>query len=114
MPDPRELSSTDDLQAALDAPRAVLFKYGTYCPISAAARAQLAEFLREHPDATVYQVAVDRCRDVSDHIADRLGVEHASPQAFLLESGEIAWQATHHSIRASELATRWRGAPRAD
>lgn len=107
MADPRDIATTDDVQACLEEPRAVLFKYGSHCPISAAARTQLAQFLEANPDAVVYQVAVDVNRDVSDHIADTLGIEHASPQAFLLCDGDVEWQATHHSIRASELGNRW-------
>ena len=107
MPDPRDITTPEDVHACLDAPRALLFKYGTHCPISAAARGQLGEFIAERPDALVYQVAVDQHRDVSDYIAQRLGVPHASPQAFLLESGEIRWQATHHAISRDVLADRW-------
>lgn len=113
MPDLRDLASSDDVTAALAAPRAVVFKYGTRCPISAAARGQLGEFVTECPDALVYQVAVDEHRDISDDIAMRLGVAHASPQAFVLNAGEIRWAATHHAISARLLAERWRsGEPR--
>ena len=107
MAEPREISTKDDVKACLEEPNAVLFKYGTHCPISAAARTQLAEFVKEHPDAVVYQVAVDEHRDVSDYIAEKLGVKHQSPQAFLVCSGDVTWQATHHSIQARELASRW-------
>ena len=107
MAEPREISTTDDVRACLEEPRAVLFKYGTHCPISAAARTQLAQFVEKHPDAVVYQVAVDEHRDVSEFIAEKLGVPHQSPQAFLVCAGDVTWQATHHSIQARELASRW-------
>ena len=107
MAEPREIATKDEVRACLEEPRAILFKYGTHCPISAAARTQLAEFVERNPDAVVYQVAVDEHRDVSDFIAEKLGVQHASPQAFLLSSGDVTWQATHHSIQARELASRW-------
>jgi len=109
MAEPREISTNDDVHACLEEPRAVLFKYGTHCPISAAARTQLAEFCERTPDAVVYQVAVDEHREVSDFIAEKLGVQHASPQAFLLRDGDVAWKATHHSISARDLASQWAG-----
>lgn len=107
MPELRDLSSSDDVTAALEAPCAVLFKYGSRCPISTAARSELGAFCEECPDAVVYQVAVDQHRDISDDIAIRLGVPHASPQAFVLRAGEIRWSATHHAISARLLAERW-------
>jgi bacillithiol system protein YtxJ len=112
MAEPREISTNDEVKACLEEPRAVLFKYGTHCPISAAARTQLAQFVERSPDAVVYQVAVDTHRDVSDYIAEKLGVPHASPQAFVVCSGDIAWQATHHSIQARALASQWDTAAR--
>ena len=107
MAEPREISTKDDVRACLEERCAVLFKYGTHCPISAAARRQLAEFVEANSDAVVYQVAVDEHRDVSDFIAEKLGVAHASPQAFLLSAGDVTWQATHHSIQARDLGSRW-------
>ena len=107
MANPQNIATEDDARRALAEPRAILFKYGTRCPISAAAVRELGDFVRDSPDAVVYQVAVDQCRDVSDFIAEQLGVEHESPQAFLLCDGDVRWQATHFSIVAEELATQW-------
>ena len=110
MSDPVDLSTHDDVHLAMRAPRAVLFKYGTRCPISTAARNQLETFRGDCPDAVVYQVAVDQHRDLSDYIAEQLGVRHESPQAFVLQAGEIRWAATHYAIEARMLAERWSSA----
>ena len=99
----QSLETTADLDAALRARVAVLLKYSTTCPISANARRELSAFEQRHPDQTVYGVDVHRARDVSNAVADRLGVEHESPQAFILRAGEPVWTATHWSISADDV-----------
>ena len=99
----QNLDTSGDLDAALDAPTAVLLKYSTTCPISANARRELSAFEQRHPDQTVYGVDVHRAREVSQALADRLGVQHESPQAFILRGGEPVWTATHWSISADEV-----------
>jgi bacillithiol system protein YtxJ len=110
MADPRDCTSPDDVDAALAEPRAILFKYGTHCPISAAARRELVTFASRQPDATVYQVAVDEHRETSAYVAERLGVRHESPQAFVLRQGEVTWKATHFDITALDLRKQYEAA----
>ena len=100
----RSLETPQDLKAALEAPVAVVLKYSTTCPISANARRELTAFEERHPDQPVYCVDVHRARNVSEALAHRLGVEHESPQAFILRDGEPVWTATHWSISADEVA----------
>ena len=97
------LESSQDLDTALQAPVAVLLKYSTTCPISANARRELTAFEERHPDQAVYGVDVHRARDVSSEVAERLGVEHESPQAFILRDGRIVYTAAHWDISAGDL-----------
>ena len=103
------LQSTDELDAALNAPVAVLLKYSTTCPISANARRELTAFEGRHPDQTVYGVDVHRAREVSNEVAGRLGVEHESPQLFVLRDGEPVYTVTHWEISASDLEKELEG-----
>lgn len=97
------LESTQDLDGALKAPVAVLLKYSTTCPISANARREITAFEGRHPDAAVYGIDVHRARDVSNELAGRLGVEHESPQLFVLRGGEPVYTVTHWDISAADL-----------
>ena len=99
----QNLESPQALDAALQAPVAVLLKYSTTCPISANARREMASFEQDHPDQTVYGVDVHRAREVSTAVAERLGVEHESPQLFILRDGEPVYTVTHWDISAHEL-----------
>jgi bacillithiol system protein YtxJ len=42
-------------------------------------------------------------RDLSDAAAQRLGVPHASPQAFVIRQGHCVWHASHHDITTNAL-----------
>ncbi len=86
----------------------MLFKHSLTCPVSSTALRQYQSFLDGRPegDAGVYTlVEVQNARDVSNEIARRTGVRHESPQALLLRDGEVAWHASHWSIKAEALAS---------
>ncbi len=87
---------------------AILLKHGATCPISAAAREELADFSRQHGDVPVYDLEVTGNRELSDYAADRLGVEHQSPQAFVLRDGKAVWHAEHYDITAKALEAKTR------
>ena len=97
------ISSTQEFDAVLREPTAVVFKHSTRCPISAAAYKQLAAVDDGRAPAAVYIVEVNERRDVSDYIAERLGTPHDSPQAFVLARGAPVWHASHYAIRAREI-----------
>jgi bacillithiol system protein YtxJ len=75
----------------------VLFKHSTTCPISARAYSQMSQLDRERI-GEVALVVVQTARPVSDEIARRTGVSHASPQAFVLRDGKAVWDASHFDI----------------
>ena len=49
-------------------------------------------------DGEMNVIVVQDHRAVSNAVAERLGVRHASPQAFVLKGGEILYHATHYGI----------------
>ena len=77
----------------------VVLKHSTTCPISAAA---YREFTSEALQ-NAYLVKVIEQRDVSNEIAKDLQVQHASPQAIVIQNREATWQATHHHITAQAI-----------
>lgn len=85
----------------------VIFKHSLTCPISAAALREYQSFLEERPegdDAVYSLIEIQNARDVSKALAERTGVRHESPQALVVRDGEVAWHASHWSIKASRLA----------
>ncbi len=88
-----------------------IFKHSTRCPISAAAEAEFEKFAAAHPDVAVYRVLVIEDRAISNAIAEKLAIPHASPQAILIREGKPVWSATHWDITERELkaqSTAWK------
>ncbi|MDF1504411.1 bacillithiol system redox-active protein YtxJ [Roseisolibacter sp. H3M3-2] len=104
----RDLTTEAEADAPFREATCVLLKHGAHCPISRAARAELEAFAERHPDVPVYRVEVTEHRALSDALAARLGVEHQSPQAFVLRDGAPAWHAAHFDITADGLERRVR------
>jgi bacillithiol system protein YtxJ len=99
----RELTSDTDLDALLREPEALLLKHGAHCPISAAAREELHAFAARRPELPIYLLEVTGHRELSNTVATRLSVAHASPQAFLLRDGRPTWRAEHFDITVDAL-----------
>lgn len=76
----------------------MLFKHSTTCPISAGVYQMVSQI-----DADVYLVVVQRARDVSNYIAEKTGVRHQSPQAFIIKDGEPIYHASHYDVELKEV-----------
>jgi len=89
----------DELLARSNNEPVVLFKHSTSCPISAHAHREMEKFT----DADVNLVIVQRARDVSRLIEQRMGVRHESPQALVLRNGGVVWNASHYDVTADAV-----------
>jgi bacillithiol system protein YtxJ len=76
----------------------VIFKHSLTCPISSAAYDQMEAF-----DGSVSLVEVQKARELSNEIENRLGVTHASPQVIVLRNGQVVWNASHFNITANAV-----------
>jgi len=78
------------------------FKHSLTCPISATAFSEYKKF-NEVNEANSYYLAVQESRDLSNHVAQTLGIRHESPQAFYIKDGEALWNASHGKITVDSL-----------
>ena len=99
----REIADAAALAAAIESPRAVLFKHSTRCPVSAYVIDEVMEFAEDHPKWPVYVLRVIEQRPLSNETAERLGVRHESPQAFVLHQGRVRWHGSHNEVTADAL-----------
>lgn len=85
----------------------LIFKHSTRCSISAAAlgRMERGWARLESENIKPYYLDLLRHRQVSNEVAEVLGVEHESPQAILLMEGQVRHVASHYDIRPDDLAT---------
>ncbi|MBE3590038.1 MAG: bacillithiol system redox-active protein YtxJ [Firmicutes bacterium] len=92
----------------------LVFKHSSACARSARAFQEWQAFLHspEAAQAATALVWVLEQRGLSQALARRLGVPHASPQALLVRHGRAVWTASHEAITCSALraAVRARGA----
>ncbi len=82
----------------------VLFKHSTRCSISEMA---LKRFEREAqellPLAKIYYLDLIIFRPVSNAIAEKFDVIHQSPQAIVIDKGEVIYNASHSAISALKI-----------
>src|SRR5882762_3224308 len=83
----------------------VIFKHSLTCAISASAYKQMAEF-----EGEVALIEVQRARELSTEIENRLGVTHESPQVIVLRNGQVVWNASHFRITTDAVAAAVRDA----
>jgi bacillithiol system protein YtxJ len=76
----------------------LVFLHDPWCPISARAARQVAQV-----DVEVVTIDVSREHDLSRDIVRRTGIQHASPQAILIDEGVAVWSASHFSIDRSSI-----------
>jgi monothiol bacilliredoxin len=98
------IASEADVATAMAEPLAVVYKHSPICPTSSMAYEEIRLLRRLHADVPVYLVDVVNARPLSRHIAEQMGVVHASPQAIILQSGVPAWHGSHFDLRADHMA----------
>ena len=81
----------------------MLFKLSTRCPVSAYVIDEVIDFAETYPEWPVYVLRVIEQRALSIEAAERLGVRHESPQAFVLRKGRVHWHGSHNEITAETL-----------
>ena len=103
----KELLEIDDLQEVWETSTekpVILFKQSTTCPVSAEAFTELQRLLdSNNKDIAAYYVKVRETRPVSNQIAEDLGIQHQSPQAFVVKNKEAVWNASHNKITEDSL-----------
>ncbi|HXC05698.1 MAG TPA: bacillithiol system redox-active protein YtxJ [Bacteroidia bacterium] len=90
----------------------VLFKHSTRCSISSMAKRVLSGEM-EHMDgqrADVYYLDLLLHRFLSDAIAERYQVEHASPQLLVIKDGKCIYHASHEDISLEKALRKILGA----
>jgi len=84
-------------------PRFFFMKHSLTCPISGNAFNEYQSFLNKHGEEEGYYLAVQESKELSNHIAEKFGIKHESPQAFLFIDGKPGWNASHGNITETEL-----------
>lgn len=101
-----ELSDSEQLKHLLEESESkpfVIFKHSTRCSISMMAKNRVERQDTEGLDMPFYYLDLLRNRQVSNEIAERLNIEHESPQMLLVANGRCLYHASHGEIDLNEL-----------
>lgn len=99
----QQLHTLEELEQFVAEPgKKLLFKHSTTCPISAKAHEEFQAYLKD-ADTAAAVVLVIEDRPVSNHIAEKFGIKHESPQLFLLENEEVRWNTSHWKITKNAI-----------
>lgn len=85
----------------------ILFKHSQSCGVSLMARELLAE---AGGPAPVHEIVVQRQRDLSQQVAEHLGVRHESPQVFIVAGGAATWHSSHSGVTPERVSRAFREA----
>lgn len=96
----RTIESEADIQAALSAELALIYKHSPHCGLSSIARVEMVWFAQGNPEVPIWTVDVIHQRSLSDDIAARFGIRHESPQVILLRRGRPVFDASHRGVSA--------------
>lgn len=99
------MKTSADFAAALEASQqqpVIIFKHSDNCPFSGAAQIEVAH--AKH-DLEIYGTTVQYAPDLKMEIAEKLGVEHSSPQAILLHKGAAISHYFRGEIKERTLKT---------
>ena len=97
------MHTSQDFDAALEASYEkpiVIFKHSATCPFSAAAQVEVAN--AKH-DIDIYGIVLQYTGDLKTEIAEKLEVEHKSPQTIIVHEGKAISHQWRDEIQESEL-----------
>ena len=97
----RSFERLDELFAESYIRPVLLFKHSNSCGLSTDVFEQVSALIDN-----MHVVVVQQDREISNAVADRLAVRHASPQAFVLWEGRPIYHATHYAIDPVEIENK--------
>jgi bacillithiol system protein YtxJ len=103
------LTTAAELDEALSAPRSLIFKHSELCPVSGLALQEVMALADAHPDLPIHLIDVLAERPLSQRVAETLAIRHESPQALIVERGEVIWHASHFGVMRERMERVLRG-----
>jgi bacillithiol system protein YtxJ len=99
------IAELDELIALSETSTILIYKHSDRCNICHVALNRIERNWKEEDnEKTVpYFLDVLRHRDVSNAIAERLGIRHESPQALLIRNGKCFYSSTHSEINYADI-----------
>ncbi|HSV32953.1 MAG TPA: bacillithiol system redox-active protein YtxJ [Pyrinomonadaceae bacterium] len=107
--DLRDIDSLDRFFELSNETAVVIFKHSETCGISDRAYREMSDLARRLSALSNGQavrigiVPVQSYRDVSNEIEVRTGIDHESPQVFVIAGRRVVWSSSHGGVRAEAI-----------
>jgi len=98
-----DINQWNELLKASDTRPQLVFKHSTRCSISSMALERFEREWNPETEADVWYLDLLQHRNISNAIAEHTGVMHQSPQAMLIDKGEVRYQASHSAISSRDI-----------
>jgi bacillithiol system protein YtxJ len=99
----KQLEEIDKLSYTSEIKGILLFKHSTRCSISSLALSRLERSLKVSDSLPFYLLDLLDYRSLSQHIAERYGVVHQSPQLLIIKDGRCIYDASHSGINTQDI-----------
>lgn len=80
-----------------------IFKHSTRCSISSMAKNRLEGSWDLDDNTPIYYLDLIQYRNVSNLIADKLNVQHQSPQLIVFNGTDVVYHASHNAIHVDHV-----------
>jgi bacillithiol system protein YtxJ len=80
----------------------VILKHSTRCSISVMALGRLDRSVFPE-NISFYLLDLLQHRDISNHLSEKFGVHHESPQILVIKNGECIYDESHQGIRMDDI-----------
>ena len=75
----------------------VIFKHSPRCGVSFLAK-QNMDAIKAPENVDFHLIDVVGQRAISQHISQKTGIRHESPQVFVVDRGEVIWSGSHYQV----------------
>jgi bacillithiol system protein YtxJ len=99
----KQLEEIDKLSYTSQIKGILLFKHSTRCSISSMALSRLERSLKVSDSLPLYFLDLLNYRSISQHIAERYGIAHQSPQILVIKNGKCIYDASHSGINGQDI-----------
>lgn len=82
----------------------LIYKHSDACMTCTFTKKRVEELMsRNEKIQSFHYIEVRMNRELSNFVSDKTGIKHESPQAILLQNGEVVWHASHTAIEIDSI-----------
>lgn len=96
------LTTIEQVDDIISKPHPVaIFKHSTRCSISSMAKSRLERSIL--PDIPFYYLDLLNYRQVSNYVAEKLDIQHQSPQLIVVKNSIVLYNDSHNNIESDKV-----------